>query len=166
MHPRINLAVAEYLRIREGLLAEFPDIDPETLTDTLDGETGIYDIIDRFIRDARQDDAMAEALSPMQRDMAERKARFTARAERLRDAALKLMNTIGERKIIRPDYTASVRTVPPKVIVTDETALPDPVCKFERKPDKAAIKEALEQGKTVTGATLSNGTQALSIRTK
>lgn len=166
MDARLGMIVAEWQRVREGLLAAFPDIDPETLADTVDGETQALDVVARLIRDAREDDALADALGAMQHDMAERKARLASRADKRRAAALDLMNAIGERKITRPDFTASVRAVPPKVIVMDETALPDALCKFERKPDRTAIKEALEQGETVTGAMLSNGTETLTIRTK
>lgn len=165
---RIALAAAEWNRLRESLLAEYPELadDTDALADTLDGEAQALDMVARLIRDAREDDAMADALAPMQRDMAERKSRLASRADKRRDAARRLLTAIGERKIIRPDFTASVRAVPPKVIVTDDTALPDEVCKFERKPDRAAIKEALERGKAVAGAMLGNGTETLTIRSK
>ena len=165
---RIALAAAEWNRARESLLAEFPELadDAEALADTLDGEVQALGVVARLIRDAREDDAMADALTPMQRDMAERKSRLSSRADKRRDIALKLMNAIGERKIVRPDFTASVRAVPPKVIVMDDAALPDDVCKFERKPDRGAIKEALERGEAVAGAVLGNGSETLTIRTK
>lgn len=165
---RLSLAAAEWNRVRDSLLAEYPELadDSDALTDTLDGEAQALDLVARLIRDAREDDSMADALTPMQRDMAERKSRLASRADKRRDAALKLMNAIGERKIVRPDFTASVRAAPPKVIVTDDAALPDAVCKFERKPDRSAIKEALERGEAVAGAMLGNGSETLTIRTK
>jgi len=69
------------------------------------------------------------------------------------------------RKMELPEATLSIRSVAPSVIITDEENLPDIACKFERKPDKAKIKELLASG-WVAGATLSNGTKSLTIRIK
>ena len=123
-------------------------------------------MIARFIREGREDEAMAAALDAMMKDMGERKARFKSRADRKRGIALSLMHAIGERKIERPDFTASIRSVPPKVEIIDEAALPDVLCKVTRSPDKAAIKEALARGVQVPGAELGNGGESLTVRTK
>jgi len=168
MDQRLAQIAAEYRRHRDALLAAFPELaeDDQALADTLDGETDAIDVIARFIREGREDEAMAAALDAMMKDMGERKQRIKARAERRRGIALSLMQAVGERKIERPDFTASVRSVPPKVEITDEAALPDALCKVTRSPDKAAIKQAIEAGEDVPGAMMSNGTETLTVRTK
>jgi hypothetical protein len=73
------------------------------------------------------------------------------------------MNAIELRKLEQADFTASIRAVPPRVEIDDETLLPDDLCKMVRQPDKAAIKEALAKGH-VAGARMTNGGETLSIR--
>ncbi len=157
--------VAEYQRQKDLLLNAFPDIDPVTMADTLEGMTYAPDMIADLIRDAREDEAYMSALGLIIREMSDRKARFEYRAERRRLAAQHLMDAIGIRKLDMPDFTASIRAVPPKVEIEDEDALPDTLCMFSRRPDKAAIKAALEEH-LVPGARMSNGGETLSIRTK
>lgn len=168
MNSMLPAAIAqEYLRQREALLQAFPELaeDEATLRDTLEGISHAPDLIALFIRDARADEVYAESLATMLKDMGERKARFVMRAERRRLAAYRLMTACELRKIEMPDFTASIRAVPAKVEIDDETALPDALCKVVRQPDRAAIKEALATG-AVTGAHLTNGSETLTIRTR
>ncbi len=168
MKPMLPAAIAqEYLRQREALLQAFPELgeDEATLRDTLEGITHAPDLIATFIRDARADEAFANSLGSMVKDMGERKQRLQMRADRRRLAAQHLMDACGLRKIEMPDFTASLRAVPPRVEVDDEAALPDSLCKTVRSPDKAAIKEALAVG-AVAGAHLTNGGETLTVRTK
>ena len=168
MDQRVGILAEEYRRHRDSLLAEYPELaeDELALADTLDGITNAGDFIALFCRMAREDEALAGGLGNMLRDMGSRKSRLMARAEKRRAIVMALMNAIGERKIVRPDMTISVRASRPSVLVTDEPALPDSLCKVERRPDKTAIKEALERGEAVAGAVLSNGTETLTIQTK
>lgn len=158
---------AEYWRQREALLQAFPELasDEATLLDTLEGITYAPDLIALFIRDARADEALAESLSIMQRDMAARKTRFEMRAERRRLAAQHLMDACGLRKIEMADFTASIRSVPPRVEVDDEAKIPDHYCEYVRKLNKTLLKEALSKG-PVDGAHMTNGHETISIRTK
>lgn len=166
--PRLSILAEEYRRQREALLASFPELaeDAETLSDTLDGITDAGDVIARFIRLAREDEMMVVGLGVMLKDMQERKARLDRRRERYRDAALALMQAIGERKIERPDFTASVRTVPPTAVIAEPDAIPDRYCAIKRAPKMAEITAALRNGETVIGATLGNGGASLTVRTK
>ncbi len=159
--------VAMHKQKRELLLQEFPELleDQQALDDTLEGISYLPDIIANIIRDAREDETNVTVLAIMIREMGDRKARFAARAERRRSMAQHLMEAIDQRKLEQPDFTASIRTVPPKVEIDDEAALPDSLCKIIRSPDKAAIKEALAEH-PVPGARMSNGGETLSIRTK
>lgn len=166
--PRIPRLAAEWNRQKADLIAYDPDLlgDELALTDTLDGITDAGDFIAYWCRKAREDGAMADALSDMIGEMQMRKNRLLARAERQRDLALQLMDAIGERRIVRPDLTISVQPGRANVIISDEATIPDSFCKTVRIPDKTAIKEALENGETVAGASLSNGGQTLVLRSK
>jgi hypothetical protein len=167
-HPRIPQLVAEWKRQKAALIAFDPDIieDMTALIDTIDGITDAFDFVAFWCRAAREDEAMATAVALMEYDLKLRKQRLVARAEKKRDVALCLMDAIGEKKITRPDITITVNAGRQKVIVSDETELPDAYVRIKREPNKTAILEDLEQGKPVPGATLSNRTSTLTIRTK
>ena len=161
-------AVAEeYRQQREALLQAFPELgqDEATLQDTLEGISSAPDLIASFIRQAREDEAMAGALKAMIGEMADRKSRLSIRAERRYTAAQRLMDACGLRKIIMPDFTAWISNTAPTVIVEDESALPDSVHRTVRVPDKAKIKAALAKG-PVDGARMSNGGATLNLRVK
>lgn len=164
MNPR-NLAsgIAEWLAYREHLLAEFPDLDPQTLTDTIDGETALMDLVARLLSDAREAEAYAGALRGMVTQTNERKERLLTRAERLQDAAQRVLEAIGERRVERPEFTAYFAASPSKVIVTDASAIPADLLR-PAEPDKTAIKARLKAGEAVPGAVLSNGGQHLTVR--
>ena len=158
--------IVAYQRAREEILRDHPETadDPILLADTLEGITDAPTVIASFIRKAREDEASADALAGMMKDMGARKSRLQDRADKLRAAALSLLNAIGLRKIEQPDFTASIRSVPPKVEIEDEAAIPDHLCKIVRTPDKTKLKDALSFG-PVDGARMTNGSETLSLRT-
>jgi hypothetical protein len=158
--------IVAYQRARQELLEQFPDLAEDTtlLTDTLEGITDAPTVIASFIRKAREDEAGADALAVMLKDMNARRSRLQDRADKYRASALAMMEAIGIRKLEQPDFTASIRSVPPKVEIEDETAIPDHLCKIVRTPDKTKLKEALSFG-PVDGARLSNGSETLTLRT-
>jgi hypothetical protein len=76
----------------------------------------------------------------------------------------RLMEVAEQRSIDLPTAKISLGKSPAKVIITDESAIPDEFVRVKREPNKTAIKEALVGGKDVPGATLSNGGTSLTIR--
>jgi hypothetical protein len=157
----------EYRRLRDGLLADFPELidDDETLADTLEGLAQLPDVVAGYVRSALNDETLANALAERIKEMTERKSRLTARSGKRRAIAAALMNSVACKKIEQPDFTASLRFVPPKVIVPDVDTLPDRFCRITRAPDKRAISDAMQRGETVQGAVLGNGSITLAIRT-
>jgi hypothetical protein len=61
------------------------------------------------------------------------------------------------------DMTVTVGNGTPKVIVTDEGAIPDDLCKVTRLPVKTLIKEALCEGREIPGAMLGNVEPRLNV---
>jgi hypothetical protein len=78
----------------------------------------------------------------------------------------KLMTHAGLRRVVLPEATLSIRAGQPRVIITDEAALPPDCVRVRTEPDKVAIKDRLMRGEPVPGATLSNSESVLSVRTK
>ena len=95
-------------RLRDGLVRDHPDIDEETLADTLDGITGAKDLVASLIRDSNEDAAQAHGLGEYIASLESRKARLIDRAAKRKAAALTLLQEIDERKLERPEFTASV----------------------------------------------------------
>lgn len=169
MNAPIPFALAAlYAHQRELLLAEFPELREDTLAlaDTLDGISMLPDVLASIINAALDDEAMAEGVRSRVTDMQERRERFQRRADKRRQMAQALMEQADMKQLIRPDFTVSIRHVPPGIVITDEAALPDAFVKVTRSPNKTAIREALGRGETVDGALLGNTSQTLSIRTR
>ena len=119
-----------------------------------------------WCRQASKDEALAASLRSIIADNQTRLQRLCASADRKRGVALDAMEAIGEKRIIRPDMTITVSAGRQRVVITDEGELPGAYFVVRREPDKMAIREELEQGRPVPGATLSNKTSTLTIRTK
>ena len=65
------------------------------------------------------------------------------------------------------DFTVSLRPAPLGVVVTDEESIPDDFkVPQPARVDKRRILEYLKHGESVTGATLTNQRNSLSVRTK
>jgi hypothetical protein len=58
-----TLEVERYRALRDRLLAEVPNIDEETLADTLEGITELREVLAELLRSALEDEALATALS-------------------------------------------------------------------------------------------------------
>jgi hypothetical protein len=84
----------------------------------------------------------------------------------MRALAHKVMDWAGVRKIELLQATLSIRAGVPRVIVTDEAALPDQYVRIKREADRPIIKEHIQQGISVPGAEISNSEPVLSIRVK
>lgn len=166
----IPFALARLYAYQRGLLvSEFPELQEDTLAlaDTLDGMSMLPDVLASLLREALQDEAVADALTnTIIKANQERRDRFERRAAKRRQMVQALMEHAGMQKLERPDLTASIRNVSPGVVITDETALSDQYVKIARTPDKKAIRDALGRGETVEGALLGNSKQTLAITTR
>ena len=151
----------------ENLKVSNPEVleDDEAWLLALESETNVEELLTQIVRQIEDTKALVIGTKDRFEELKERKARFENRVETLRTLAFKLMEAAGLPKLELPEATLSIRSVPPSVMITDEEKLPDIACKFERKPDKAKIKELLASG-WVAGATMSNGSKSLSIRIK
>jgi hypothetical protein len=165
-----NVVAAEFRhfsQLRQQLLQDDPNLDEQTLADTLEGATNLREALSAFIRSALEDEALAKGLRTMLEAMKSRVARLEKRAESKRSAALNIMQRAEIKKLTEPDFTASLRSAPRAVIILQEAQIPEAfLIPQPPKIDRRAVLDALIQGKRVRGATLSNGHQTLSIRTE
>jgi hypothetical protein len=162
----VRSELMRHLALKQRILTEYPEIDEETLHDTLDGCTTLDQCILALARSVRADEAMIEALENRMTDLKERANRFQARADKARQIIADAMAQAGMKKITAEDVTLSLKPTPAKLIVTDEAQIPEDYLIWTSRFDKALMKTQLAAGAEIPGATLGNGNQTVSMRFK
>jgi len=164
LDPTFVLAQIELLRLR---YPKVWDEDDETLlADTLEGETNVHEFLTVVVARMCDADAFAVGINALINDLKERRDRFNDRYEAMRTLAFKVMTTADVRKLELAQATLSIRAGQPKVIITDEAALPEDCIRIKREPNKVLIKELISQGVPICGAELSNAEPTLAVRVK
>jgi hypothetical protein len=138
----------------EAISALPDDDDHELLLGVIEGQSEIFELLDKIVEWSIADKKLAELAR-------ERARRIEARSDRAREIATRIVEALGVSPLERPVYTASI-TYPRKPIVTDAMAVPD---KFSRvSVDMIALGKALRAGETIPGAELKNPEAQLTIR--
>ena len=147
------------------LLANNPELEHDEVLrmDMLDGETTLNDVIDILLRKIKEAQSLSNAIADEMGLLHDRQTRFEMRALKLRQSIFNLMTDAGLTKIERPRGTVSIATGRPKVLITDENALPDDFVRIKREPDKKRIEVYLKTGQNVPGATFSNAEPYLRV---
>jgi hypothetical protein len=165
--PAIRQEINGYRLCRKKLLEQWPDIDDETLRDTLEGITDLSDMIAEVIRSSLADQAMVSGLKERLEQMRCRLGRLEARAVKKRQLALNGLVEADIKKLTQPDFTVSVRAGTPGLMITSEADIPDGFWLAQPpKLDRQGVLQALRSGETVSGATLTNPAPTLSVRTR
>ena len=175
---QLKSELIRYQGTKERLLAAWPEIDCETLRDTLEGITELHEIIAAVIRSALVDEALGSGLRARLADMKERQSRLEVRASKKRELALQAMNEAGLTKLEQPDFTVSARAgVPalvvvsaapvPALVVVSEPSIPEAYWLTQSpKLDRQGLLGELKRGGAIPGVELSNPKPALMVRTK
>jgi len=163
----LKFASIHYQAIRERIRAETPQIDDQTLSDTVEGLTDLHEIISAVIRSALTDEAMATGLKSRIADMQERLDRLQDRASKRRHIAKDVMVELDIKKITAPDFTVSIRAGMASLLVLDEAAVPsiywEPVAP---RLNRQGLLSHLKEGADIDGVTLSTPEPVLSVRTR
>jgi hypothetical protein len=165
----IETVMATWMAARQRLLENDPTLenDEAELTEILGPVQGdADDILARVLRAKVHAESMAAAADERARLIVERKRRYLAREDAMKSLAFALMDTLGKRKVELGDLTASIVRGRIGVHISDAEKVPDIYVEVvtERKPDKATIKSAIEDGHDVPGAELRNGMDFLMIK--
>lgn len=159
----------EQVRLQiSNLLLLHPELeeDKEFLADMIEGATDAHELLSILVRQIGETKAISDGTKGYVQELCERGRRLDRRVEGFRSLIHKIMETAQIPKIELAEATISIRNGTPKVMLTDEAALPDDCVKVVRNPDKTKIKEKLIAGETVPGACLSNSEPGLTIRTR
>src|SRR5262249_31579654 len=120
----LEFAALTYRAIRERILSQDPQIDEQTLADTVEGLTDLHEIIAAIIRAALADEARATGLRGRVAEMQDRLERLQDCAAKRRQIAKDVMVELDLKKITAPDFTVSIRPGMPALLVLDEAAVP------------------------------------------
>jgi Siphovirus Gp157 len=163
----LEFAAIAYRAIRDRIRAEDPQIDEQTLADTVEGLTNVHEILAAIIRAALTDQALATGLEGRIGEMQARRDRLQDSATKRRQIAKDVMVELDLKKLSAPDFTASIRPGTPALMVINEVAVPS-IYWEPREPhlDRQELANDLKQGAEIAGVALSNPEPVLSVRTK
>ena len=163
----LTFASIHYRAIRDRVRKTDPDIDEETLADTVEGLTDLHEIVQAIIRSALVDEALARGLKCRLADMQDRLNRLEDRASKRRQIAKDVMVDLDLKKLTAPDFTVSLRPGTPALMVIDEDAVPKTYWEpGEPRLRRQVLTHDLKQGEEVAGATLSDPAPVLTVRTR
>ena len=166
-HHLVFGELSRHKMFRDRILAEIPDLDAETLADTLEGITDLREMLAELIRSALEDEALASGLSTRLSDMKARLERLEMRAVRKRQLALRVMGEADIQKLMQPDFTASLKQGAPALDVVDEGKVPAAWWKPQpSKLDRQGLLSALKGGVAIDGVAIASAQTQLSVRTR
>ena len=161
----LNTQLVRHRHLRDALLERYPEIDDETLRDTLEGLTDFSDMIAVMIRSAIEDAAMAKGLKGLLEELRGRLERLERRADKKRELAQEAMEQGGYEKLTQPDFTASLRQNRASLTIVDEAEIPEDFWLPQPpKLSRTLLRDELERGVSVPGALLGNAARSLSVR--
>ena len=164
---KLAFSRAHYQAVKLRVCEDHPDLDEETLADTVEGLTDLQDIVAAILRSAVTDEALGKGLRARISDMQERLSRLEDRASKRRQIARDVMIEADIKKITAPDLTVSIRAGTPAVVITDESLVP-PQYWEPRDPrlNRQSLAVDLKAGQSIEGAILGNPEPVLSVRVK
>ena len=163
----LSFATINYRSVRDRIQSEDPQIDEQTLADTVEGLTDLHEIVAAIIRSALADESLSTGLKTRVAEMQDRLERLQDRASKRRQIAKEVMVELDLKKITAPDFTVSIRPGTPALLVLDEAAVPSIFWQPSApKLNRQGLLSELKEGAEITGVTLSNPEPVLSVRTR
>ena len=162
----VAVQVSAVRRLLDSLAADGIG-DEESIELSIASETSLIEAIEAAVDRIAQLDAMAASLKAREDNFYIRRARFDAQRDRIKRSIVDAMAETGQRKLEVAGATIYTSEGRLKAILTDKDALPSEyLVPQPSAPDMAAITAALRAGAVVPGATLSNRSVILNIRTQ
>jgi len=163
----LEFAAIAHRFVRDRLRAEDPQIDEQTLVDTVEGLTDLHEIIAAIVRAALADEALATGLKSRAGEMEERLNRLQDRAAKRRQIVKEVMFELDIKKITAPDFTVSIRPGMPALLVLNEAVVPSIYWQPSApRLDRQGLLSELKGGAEIDGVALSDPEPILSVRTR
>ena len=162
MSSLYSISADFHLALRELTELDLPD---EAISDTLEGLKGTFEgkalNVAAYIANLESESDQVEAA---EKRMKERKTRLRRDAVRLRMYLLSCLNGMEIESVKNDELNVKIQKPRKAVVITNEDKIP--LC-FRRESwtaDKKQIREALNAGIEIAGATLEYGAPVLSIK--
>jgi hypothetical protein len=163
----LEFAAITYRTLRDRIKSEDPNIDEQTLADTVEGLTDLHEIVAAIVRSALADEALAAGLKCRIGDMQARLDRLQDRASKRRHIAKDVMVELDLKKITAPDFSVSIRPGLPSLQVLNENVVPSIYWQpGEPRLRRQILLNELKEGQEIEGVALSNPEHVLSVRTR
>lgn len=146
------------------LMAALRTDDAELAHDMIEGETGLLEAIAAAIDEIDQCEIIAAGCKTKADEITRRRHRAEARAERVRALIEQSMSVAGLSQAKLPLATITLKSLPPKPVITDESLIPSEF--WEPQPpklDRRALTDAAKH-QTIPGVEMTNGSISLQIR--
>lgn len=163
----VGIATQQHHVLRDRLRRADPDIDEQTLADTLEGLTDLHEMLAAIVRSALEDEALAMGLKERLNTMESRLHRLQNRASQRRQIAREVMMETAIKKVTAPDLTISIRPGMPALEIEDEQKIPKEFWEpREPRLNRQALLSELKRGVAIVGVSLTEATPVLTVRTK
>jgi hypothetical protein len=138
----LSSETTRYLRLKSELMQEIPDIDDETLEDTLEGVTDLKEMLLRIVRSQLEDSAFCDALRARISEMKCRLERLDARCSRKRQLVTEVMDKASRFDRSRAQFSSSTTARSPnhfgalsrRSSIARRCSLPSRMTKSSRAP--------------------------------
>ena len=163
----LEFVAITYRTIRDRIREQDPQIDEQTLADTVEGLTDLHEIVAAIVRAALADEALAAGLKDRVAEMQNRLERLQDCAAKRRQIAKEVMIELDIRKITAPDFTVSIRPGMPALLVLNEEAVPSIYWQpSEPRLKRQELVTELKGGAEIEGVALSNPEPVLNVRVR
>jgi len=135
-------------------------IDNQTFLDTMEGLEGeLTEKAKNVAAYIRNTKAMAAQIKEAEADMAKRRKSLENHAKSLQDYLLRNMVESGISEIKSPWFDLKVKKTPAAININESAVLPSEfiTIKTTEAPNKAALKEAIKNGRSFEGVELVSG---------
>lgn len=126
------------------------DVDVSSALANVEG--ALEDKLESIAKVIKNLEAMADAYEDEERRLRTKKQAAKKRVEGLKRYVKDNLEAIGKDKVEAGIFKWSLQYSPPKLVITDESLIPDEFFVIERKPIKSEIKKAIEAEQTIDGA--------------
>lgn len=126
------------------------DVDISSALANVEG--ALEDKLESIAKVIKNLDAMADAYEDEERRLKAKKQAAKNRIDGLKKYVKNNLEVIGKDKVEAGIFKWSLQNSPPKLVITDESLIPDEFFVIERKPIKSEIKKAIEMDQIIDGA--------------
>lgn len=165
--PVVDRELDKWLQLKDDLSSNYDHVDVQTMLDTCEGETELYEVLAMLAEDIKLKEAQIFGIRAAEDELAQRKKRLNNTIG-LTKAAIQQAMEIAEIDTIQaPVCTLSIGKRAASTEIDDESKIPS---WYWKKPDptldRTALYKDLKAGKTVPGARLGEPGKSLSISMK